>query len=81
MHIMCCSPLKRRRVEDTCSVGDDAAALDAPGVATTAEVDPLGSAASDAAGIIANGDREMVDMAEDIEDVAALPPQVSGSCC
>ena len=76
--VLCCSPLKRRRVEDTDGAGNGAA-----GAVGAAD---LGNAASDAAqaGDAADGDREMVDMAEDIEDVAALPPQVSAMlplCC
>lgn len=72
-----CSPLKRRRVEDTSAV-NGAAAADASGTsaADTTAPSSTGSAAADDATNTASGDQEMVDMTDDIEDVAALPPQV-----
>jgi hypothetical protein len=77
-----CSPLKRRRVDDTSSAGNGAAAADAPGIsaANATAADSAGGAAAEAAVDVASGDQEMVDMADGIEDVAALPPQVP-TCC
>lgn len=57
-------PLKRRKVEHTNDIGDDSAAADASGAAPAADPPLAAGAGGDVDG-----------MAEDIEDVAALPPQ------